>query len=295
MKNAIGLKKPKSYNNSYNFIVGFFQIARLHTGMQAVAYMLLSIYLVNHQINFPVSKLVVGGLIVILIVSFGFIVDDIRDFAIDKFEKPNNAIPSGRISYQSAIIMAILFATCSIIGASFLGTYSFVIILVNILLCISYSYLLRDIVIIRSLTIAYLTGSIITFGCVIAKGITFLHIFVFSLIFLFTCAQEILYAVIDYDVDRMNNFPTSATALGIKKSLKLFGFFLLLVIIVTLYLGIVTYKSSSFEILMIPCIILPLFLALTIIIKSSSIKSLNYVKIIVYFTRFLSFLALWSL
>lgn len=297
MKEVIKLKQLRSYNifNKNNFLIGFFQITRLHTGIQAVAYLLLSIYLFNHHMKLSELRIAIGGLVVIFIVAFGFIIDDIRDLPIDKIAKPNNAIPSGRISYQSAIVLAILFAGCSIFGASILGGFFLVITIVNILLCLSYAYFLRNIVILSNMTIAYLNGSIIIFGSAIAGGITVLTGFVFLLIFLFTCAQEILYSVVDHDVDQMYSVPTSATILGKNKSLMLFVFFLLLVITVTLYLGFVAYKSLSFEILMIPCIILPLLSALTIIIKSSSIKSINYARKILYFTRFLSLLALWWL
>jgi len=297
MKDVIKLKKKRSFIffNKDNFLVGFLQITRLHSGIQAVAYLLLSIYLVNHQMNFTQYRVIIGGLVVILVVAFGFIVDDIRDLAIDKIVKPNNAIPSGRISYQSAIILAILFGVCSILGASILGIFLFIITLVNIFTCLSYAYFLRNIVILRSFSVAYLNSSIIIFGSAIAGEITVLTGIVSFLIFLFTCAQELLYAVVDHDVDQTYNFPTSATVLGIKKSLKLSILFLLLVIIVTVCLGIVAYKSTSFEILMFPCIILPLFLALIRMCKSSAINNINYVIKILYFTRFLSFLALWSL
>lgn len=281
--------------NKKNFLFGFIQMTRLHTGMQAVAYLLLSKYLTDHQTRFIESRVVMGGVVVISTVAFGFIVDDIRDLATDRIAKPNNAIPSGRVSHKSAILLAILFATCSIFVASSLGEFFFVITLVNLLLCLSYAYFLRNSVVLSIFIIAYLSSSIVIFGSALAGGIRVLTGFVFLLIFLFTCAQEILYSVIDHDADQMYSVRTPATVLGINNSLMLFVFFLLLTIIVTLHLGIVSHTSSYFEILMIPCTILPLVSAITVITKSSSKNRVNSASKILYITRALSFIALCSL
>lgn len=281
--------------NNKSFFLGFFQMARLHTGMLAVSYLLLSKYLTDHQTRFMDSRVVMGGVVVISTVAFGFIVDDIRDLATDKILKPNNAIPSGRVSHKSAILLAILFAVCSVFVASSLGGFFFVITLVNLLLCFSYAYLLRDSAVLSIFIMAYLSSSIVLFGSALAGGIRILTGSVFLLIFLFTCAQEILYSVIDHDADQMYSIRTPATILGINNSLMLFVFFLLLTIIVTLHLGIVSHASSHFVILMIPCTILPLVSAIVVVTKSSSKNRLKSASKILYITRVLSFIALWSL
>lgn len=281
--------------NIKNFLFGFIQMARLHTGMQAVAYLLLSKYLTDYQLRFMESRVVMGGVVVISTVAFGFIVDDIRDLPTDRILKPNNAIPSGRVSHKGAILLAVLFAACSIYVAGRLGEFFFVITLVNLLLCLSYAYLLRNSVVLSIFIIAYLTGSIILFGSALAGEIRVLNGFISLLIFLFTCAQEILYSVIDHDADRMNGVRTPATVLGINTSLWLFVFFLLLTIIVTIHLGIVCYESSSFGLLMIPCTILPLISAIIVITISSLKNRVNIASKILYITRALSFIAFWSL
>jgi 4-hydroxybenzoate polyprenyltransferase len=291
------LKKLRStalFNNR-SFLAGFFQMARLHTGVQAAAYLLLSMYLTNHQMQVSGSRVVMGGSVIIFTVAFGFVVDDIRDLAIDRIAKPNNAIPAGRISHRGAILLAILFAVGSIFGAGILGRFFLVLTSVNLLICLSYAYVLRNIAVLSIFIIAYLNGSIVIFGGALAGGLTVLTGFVFLLIFLFTCAQETLYAVVDHDADQMYNVPSSATILGINNSLRLSVFFLLLAIMVTIYLGIAVPVSPSFRLLMVPCIILPLASALTMIIKSSSNHSVKHAIKILYFTRFLSFIALWSL
>ena len=257
--------------NVKNFFFGFIQMTRLHTGMQAVAFLLLSIYLTDHQISFMESRVIMGGVVVISTVAFGFIIDDIRDLATDRIVKPNNAIPSGRVSHKSAILLAIL------------------------LLCLSYAYFLRNSIVLSICTIAYLSSSIVIFGSALAGGIRELTGSVFLLIFLFTCAQEILYSVIDHDADQMYGVRTPATVLGINNSLMLFVFFLLLTIIVTFHLGIVSHTSSYFEVLMIPCTILPLISAIIVTIKSSSKNRVNCASKILYITRALSFFAFWFL
>lgn len=270
-------------------------MARLHTGMQAVAFLLLSIYLIDHQTRFMESRVVMGGVVVISTVAFGFIVDDIRDLATDRILKPNNAIPSGRVSLKSAILLAILFAVCSILVASSLGKFYFAITLLNLLLCVSYAYILRNSVVLSIFIIAYLSSSIIIFGSALAGGIRVLTGFVFLLIFLFTCAQEILYSVIDHEADQLYGVRTPATVLGINNSLMLFVFFLILTIIVTLQLGLVAHSSSNFEILMIPCTILPLVSAIAVVTRSSSKNRMIIASRILYITRVLSLIAVLSL
>lgn len=295
IKEAGKLNTLRSIFNKKIFLFGLIQMTRLHTGMQAVAYLLLSKYLTDHQTKFMGAHVVMGGIVVISTVAFGFVIDDIRDLATDRILKPNNAIPSGRVSHGSAILLAILFASCSIFVASSLGEIFFVITLVNLLLCFSYAYFLRNSAVLSIFIIAYLSGSIVIFGSALAGGIRILTGFIFLLTFLFTCAQEILYSVIDHDADQMYNVHTPATVLGINNSLKLFIFFLLLTILVTLFLGVMAHTSSYFEILMIPCTILPLVSAIMVIAKSSSENRTNIASKILYITRILSFIALWSL
>ncbi len=295
-KEAGKLNTPGSViSHKKNFLFGFIQMTRLHTGMQAVAFLLLSKYLTDHQTRFLEPHIIMGGVVVISTVAFGFVIDEIRDAATDKIVKPNNAIPSGRVSHGSAVVLAVLFAVCSSLIASSLGKLPFAITTVNLLLCFSYAYFFRNSPILSIFIIAYLNGSIAIFGSALAGKITILTGFVFSLIFLFTCAQEILYSVIDHDADKTYSVHTAATVLGINNSLRLFNFFLLLTILVTVYLGKIFQASSHFEILMIPCTIVPLALAISIIITSSSSNRVTTVSKILYITRILSFIALWTL
>lgn len=291
------LKKLKSYNLAkvWGFLRDFFQLTRLHSGIQATAYFFLSIHLVSHDMKLSYPSFLLGGFVIVCVVSFGFIIDNILDFPVDRVVFPSNALPSGRISYRFALTLSALCAVMAVIGASILGKVPLAITLTNLLISYLYSYTLRKIVLLGNFSIAYLNTSILIFGGSVAGNFAQLNQAVLMLIFLFSSAQEILYTVIDHNLDQKFNLPTTATILGIEKSINIYIFFLFVILVVTIYLGVVTRTSSLFMILMVPCIILPIITILIRIIIYPPIRGQMYAKNAMLVIRFTSFLALWSL
>ena len=78
-----------------------------------------------------------------LLFSAGMIFNDFFDFKIDKKERPNRPLPSGKISKQNALFLGILFLIIANIFASFSSHNSLIISLIMTIIIILYNYKIK--------------------------------------------------------------------------------------------------------------------------------------------------------
>jgi len=102
-------------------------------------------------------KLFNGFVAFSLMSSAAYFINDIIDSPKDKMHpiKKNRPIPSGKISIFTAWLVALIFLSTSLIySIKFAGNFYTIILIVYILIQFCYSLLLRNIIIIDSLTVA---------------------------------------------------------------------------------------------------------------------------------------------
>lgn len=78
----------------------------------------------------------------------GMILNDYFDYSVDKRQRPWRPLPSEKISRKSALFLGITFIFCANIIALFVGTPTFLLILLMSILILSYDIVLKNIVII---------------------------------------------------------------------------------------------------------------------------------------------------
>ena len=78
-----------------------------------------------------------------LLFSAGMIFNDIFDLKIDKKERPNRPLPSGKISQQKALFLGIIFVIIANIFAFIVGYESLLLSLIMTGIIISYNYRLK--------------------------------------------------------------------------------------------------------------------------------------------------------
>jgi 4-hydroxybenzoate polyprenyltransferase len=74
----------------------------------------------------------------------GVIFNDVADRQLDRKERPNRPIPSGKISQKSAIILALLLIAISITVSYFISVATFSIVLLLITAIILYDFMLKN-------------------------------------------------------------------------------------------------------------------------------------------------------
>jgi len=78
-----------------------------------------------------------------MLFSAGMIFNDFFDFDIDKKERPNRPISSGKISKQKALFLGIIFLIIANIFALFVGTHSLLLSVLMTIIIIFYNYKLK--------------------------------------------------------------------------------------------------------------------------------------------------------
>jgi len=170
--------------------------------------------------TFPILDSLKVFLVVFLITGAGNAINDYFDIDIDRINKPDRPIPSGKISLRTALYFSLaLFAAGSIIATS-INMICGAIAVVNSLLLIYYASTLKRTALLGNIAVGYLTGSTFLFGGAIffeyggIKGVFVL----FVLATMATIAREIVKDIEDIEGDREDGAQTLPIIIGPKKA-----------------------------------------------------------------------------
>jgi len=150
---------------------------------------------------------------IFFLVAFANAHNDIIDCEIDKINRPNRPLPSGKISIKAAkITVGILFFLTMLF--SLLAGYKFTIVFfAAAMLCLAYNRFLKSLPLVGNFTVALLT----TLPVLIPLKLSFLVFFAFMLTF----AREIVKDIEDMEGDKSKNLKTLPLLVGVKLSLSL--------------------------------------------------------------------------
>ena len=276
-------------NRFISCLVGMIRITRPRVSIVAAIYTLLGVYLGSSITSLLSSTALRASLVVGLIVSFSFSINDYRDEASDNLNHPERPIPSGQVSPRIAFFLSLALALIAICVASTLGWLLVVIALLNIILSTLYSYYLKNTVLIGNGVIALLNASILVYGGLAIGKLTSAIWILSFLSFLFTLAQEIIFAIGDLEGDAKVGMHTTATYLGTENALHLFRFFALSIVVVTLVVWFLGWVPSRFLYAMAPCSILPL---IGIVVMLSIRATTNNIRLAIRVIKFVRFFSL---
>ena len=193
-------------------LIAYFELARPLNGIIAfISAGLGGIFASQGNIeNLVDIRLLLVSVSALVMLSAGNAINDYCDYNIDRINRPQRPLPSGRIRRTDALIFAIVL---TIIGIS-LGTLinrnaTGIAILVSVALA-SYAFYLKRTPFVGNLVVSGLTGlTFIAGGVAIDSGQGTLIPAIFA--FLFTTAREIVKDLEDTEGDRKNNAKTLAT------------------------------------------------------------------------------------
>lgn len=266
-------------------LLGFLLITRPMVSIVAAAYSLLGAYLGGSLSLLPLPTVLRAALVVGLVVSYSFAINDYRDVASDRLNHPERPIPSGRITRPAAGILSLTLALIALSVTLTLGPWLTVLALFNIFLSTLYSYYLKNTVLIGNCVIAFLNASIVVYGG-LAVGHVIPAIWIISLlIFLFTLAQEILFAIGDLEGDALAGVRTTATSLGVANSLHLFHLIVLSFVVFTLVVWFLGLVPDRFLYAVVLCSFLPL-VGIIILLRRATQSNIHLAIQVIKFVRF---------
>jgi len=251
----------------------------------------LSVIIANKSSAFSVEAFL-GALAGSLIGGAGMVINDYFDVEIDKVNRPERPIPSGKISFKSALVYYFVLNFIALVLVSQTNIYAFVIALISVFVIFFYSYKLKSKGLIGNFVVGFMTGLAFIFGGAIGENVVpLLFPFIFGLLINF--AREILKDVEDIEGDRIKNLQTFPIVYGEEKSLKIFTFLIVLTIISTLlpyFLGI----YNVFYLLIILFIVdLPLVYAIRVILDKPEKDQLRKISNLIKYEMIAGLIAIF--
>ena len=209
--------------------------------------------------------------------SAGNIINDIYDLGIDKVNRPERPLPSGKISKNSALILYFLLIAASLILSWFINLYAFIIVIIATILLVLYSKFLKRVLFVGNILVALLTGLVFIFGGVAVRNPS-AAIIPALFAFLINFIREVVKDMQDVDGDKNAGVNTFPIRYGFQKSKILILLMTFTLILYTLYPFVARlYKIEYFIIVMI--IVNPILVfSLKILFKDRSIKNLNMIS-----------------
>ena len=145
---------------------------------------------------------IIAVIVTFLIFSGGNVINDYFDVEVDKINRPNRPIPSGKISKKRAYNLAIAFFLIAGGLSTLLNAYAIIIVWVNIFFVYLYSKI-KEKTPYGSLFVGYFVGSAFLFGGVISNVASLKILSILALLaFLSNVAREITKDIEDVDGDK---------------------------------------------------------------------------------------------
>ena len=137
-----------------------------------------------------------------IISGAGNAINDYVDIEADKVNKPNRPLASGKLKPKAALGFSMILFILGMVMASFINPIALVIAVVNSLLLITYSFYLKERMLIGNASVSYLVGSGFLFGGA-AMGNLVLPAVMFFLSAFANMAREIAKDMEDIKGDRL--------------------------------------------------------------------------------------------
>ncbi len=197
-----------------------------------------------------------------LITGFGNVINDYYDYNIDSsspiLEIKERPLLSGKVKLREALIFSGILVSVSIILGYFVSSAFFYLVLFNIFVSFIYARLLKPIVLLKNVGVAWLGASSFLGGSLIFSPVIGLSVAILSVVaFLTTMSWEALKDIRDLQNDVANRVKTIPYYVGEKRT-RVFSYILLALAFIVL---IATYQSFSLSYLVgvIPAILVSVY------------------------------------
>lgn len=197
------------------------ELFRVHNLLGTALGVLAGALLVGTELNLQVIVAIASA---VSIAAAGYAINDYFDVEIDRINKPERPLPSGRISPQAAYNSALLLFVIGSLLPLVVGPITTAFAIANAVLMYHYSKTLKRKGFIGNLTVAFSTSATIFYGAlaVLEKLGKLDEIFyiipVVVLTFTLTLAREVVKGIEDYYGDKENSVKTLAVLMGPKKA-----------------------------------------------------------------------------
>ncbi len=215
----------------------------------------------------PVLFAIFSGM---FIAAGGYVINDYFDIRIDRINKPERMLPSGKIKPKTALIYAGAFFVVGIVLSLFTGNvYITLIATLNSLLLILYAGYLKKTFLIGNILVAYAAASTFIYGGLSNDNLrNSIVLAIFA--FLFTLLREFIKSAEDRRGDAIYEAKTISVVLGEKKTIMLSILPVTCIVIYSIILYIQEVLSMRAFFLFMVLITVPLIVALVQLLNHST-------------------------
>ncbi len=240
-----------------NKILAFIQISR-PINFIITFFVVVVACAISIEENYSTLIIIMAGLSAALTASAGNVINDYFDVNIDKINKPERVLPSGKLSLKEAFTFYIILSFSSLIISSFININSFIIVFTASVFLFFYSYQLKKTPLVGNIVVSTLTALAFIYGGVVVNNIGH-AVIPAAFAFLINMIREIVKDMEDVEGDRNNNKNTYPVSFGFKKSKWIVVIITLVLITLTLYPFIFNIYSIEY-ILVIMVFVNPLLI-----------------------------------
>ncbi len=193
----------------------------------------------------PISwmPILIAGIAAAIITGAGNALNDYFDYEIDRINRPDRPIPSGRISRSDVFMLAIVLFFIGLGLSKYINNYCLAIALLNSTVLMLYAKYGKKILFVSNLSVSFLVSSLFIFGVaatiqedsgVIGMEELILVAIVSSSAFAATLSREIMKDIEDIKGDAEKYAKTLPIELGEEKAKKMAAFFTAVAILLSL-------------------------------------------------------------
>ncbi len=232
-----------NFTNTKKTATLFWELLRMRNGLITFFGVLVSAsFICMSGIPIVWLSVLTAGFAAFLLTGAGNALNDYFDYEIDKINKPNRPIPSGRISRSDTFMLSIVLFLLGLGFSKNVNNYCLGIAFLNSVILVIYAMYSKKLLFISNLSISFLVSSIFIFGvaATVQEGMNISSMKEMQLIailtvcsFLITLSREMVKDIEDIKGDKKRYALTLPIKIGVKRTKTLITLFTLSAIIVS--------------------------------------------------------------
>ncbi len=237
----------------------------------------------------PVAYAVISGM---LITAGANVINDWYDIDIDRVNRPERVLPSGRVRPQQALVFSIILFVSGIIFSIFISYAALSIAVITSFLLVVYSAALKKMLLWGNLSVAFLGGLAFIYGA-LAGGDAAAGVVPAVFAFLFHLGREILKDAEDVRGDAQANADTLPIRYGWLRTRRIVTAVFVALIAITIVPYAVGYYGLTYLLVVLPGVDGVLIIVLLYLWRRPDMPALRRVNIILKIDMLLGILAVY--
>ena len=200
-------------------VKAYFELVRIHNVIGSAISAFMGFVIASEWKLVPI-KMILAMIIVASIAAAGYVINDVYDLEIDKINKPERPLPSGRVKIKTAKVFTFILFAVGIALSVLLNIYAVIVAFLTAISLYYYARNLKKEGFVGNIIVAS-TAALSAFygGLAYFEGFWIIRTVIPTLyIFFFTLSREFIKGIEDVEGDKANGVKTLAVSIGIQKT-----------------------------------------------------------------------------